>query len=126
MNPQADPRPQELNPQFVWGGDAITMDDTDMIWIDNNKFSLIGRQMIVSGWGKAGRVTISDNEFDGRTTWSSGCNGKHYWSMLLIGKEDWYTISGNYIHDMSGRAPHLGTSDSAIVVHAVNNYFKVR
>lgn len=67
---------QELNPQFVWGGDAITLDSTDKVWIDHCKFSLIGRQMIVSGWGAAGHVTISNNEFDGVTSWSAGCNGK--------------------------------------------------
>lgn len=117
---------QELNPQFVWGGDAITLDGSDNVWIDNNKFSLIGRQMIVSGWGTGGRVTISDNEFDGKTSWSAGCNGKHYWTMLLIGLKDYYTIAGNWIHDVSGRAPHIGTdyTSSQIVVHAVNNYFQ--
>uniref|UniRef100_A0A8H7N7A4 pectin lyase n=1 Tax=Bionectria ochroleuca TaxID=29856 RepID=A0A8H7N7A4_BIOOC len=116
----------ELNPQFVWGGDAITLDGTDKVWIDHNKFSLIGRQMIVSGWGAAGHVTISDNEFDGRSTWSAGCNGKHYWTALLIGLKDWYTLSGNYFHDLSGRAPHIGTTatSSAIVMHAINNYFE--
>lgn len=83
--------------------------------------------MIVSGWGAAGHVTISDNEFDGRSTWSAGCNGKHYWTALLIGLKDWYTLSGNYFHDLSGRAPHIGTTatSSAIVMHAVNNYFEV-
>lgn len=24
-----------INPQYVWGGDAITLDDTDLIWIDH-------------------------------------------------------------------------------------------
>ncbi|KPM41741.1 putative pectin lyase E [Neonectria ditissima] len=116
----------ELNPQFVWGGDAITLDDCDKVWIDHNKFSLIGRQMIVSGWGAAGHVTISDNEFDGKTSWSAGCNGKHYWTMLLIGNKDWYTIAGNWFHDVSGRTPHIGTDYTAsnIIVHAVNNYFQ--
>ncbi|RGP61400.1 pectate lyase [Fusarium sporotrichioides] len=116
----------ELNPQYVWGGDAITLDGCDKIWIDHNKFSLVGRQFIVSGWGAAGKVTISDNEFDGRTSWSSGCNGKHYWSLLLIGASDFYTIAGNWFHDLSGRAPHIGTAQgsSQIVAHAVNNYFQ--
>ncbi|OJI98919.1 hypothetical protein ASPVEDRAFT_80550 [Aspergillus versicolor CBS 583.65] len=116
----------ELNPEYVWGGDAITLDDCDQVWIDHNKFSLAGRQFIVSGWGAAGHVTISNNEFDGVTDWSSGCNGKHYWTLLLIGEEDWYTFQGNWLHDVSGRAPHLGTSntDSRIFFHGVNNYFQ--
>ncbi|KAM0330794.1 hypothetical protein ACHAQA_003748 [Verticillium albo-atrum] len=115
----------ELNPQYVWGGDAITLDGADRVWIDHNKFSLAGRQFIVSGWGAAGKVTISDNEFDGRTSWSVSCNNKHYWALLLIGANDFYTIAGNYFHDLSGRAPHLGTGDSSSnIVHAVNNYFQ--
>jgi pectate lyase len=24
-----------INPKYVWGGDAITVDDADMIWIDH-------------------------------------------------------------------------------------------
>jgi len=82
--------------------------------------------MIVSGWGKAGRVTISNNEFDGKTSWSSGCNEKHYWTMLLIGLNDQYTISNNWIHDVSGRAPHIGTTatSSQEFYHIVNNYFQ--
>ncbi|KAL2817688.1 pectin lyase fold/virulence factor [Aspergillus cavernicola] len=116
----------ELNPRYVWGGDAITLDGSDMVWIDHCKFSLAGRQFIVSGWGAAGRVTISNNEFDGVTSWSAGCNGRHYWTLLLIGEEDWYTFQGNWVHDVSGRAPHLGTdyTDSRILFHGVNNYFQ--
>lgn len=119
----------DLNPEYVWGGDIITLDGTDNVWIDHNKFSLTGRQMIVSGWGAAGHVTISNNEFDGRTDWSAGCNGKHYWTLLLIGAQDWYTFSGNWVHDVSGRAPHIGTAGngdagSEIVFHGVNNYFQ--
>ncbi|ETS85401.1 putative pectin lyase F-1 [Pestalotiopsis fici W106-1] len=115
-----------LNPQFVWGGDALTLDDADRVWIDHNKFSLIGRQMIVSGWGKAGKVTISNNEFDGVTSWSSGCNGKHYWTVLLVGLDDQYTFAYNYLHDVSGRAPHYGTTTTAstIFFHGFNNYFE--
>lgn len=25
----------DINPKYVWGGDAITLDDTDMVWIDH-------------------------------------------------------------------------------------------
>ncbi|MBE3043458.1 hypothetical protein IMZ48_12980 [Candidatus Bathyarchaeota archaeon] len=83
--------------------------------------------MIVSGWGAAGHVTISDNEFDGVTEWSAGCNGQHYWAMLLIGDSDLVTLAGNWFHDISGRSPHLGTdqSTSGAIVHATNNLFQV-
>lgn len=81
--------------------------------------------MIVSGWGKAGKVEISYNEFDGVTPYSAGCNGKHYWTLLLIGEEDYYTFVGNYLHDLSGRAPHMGTDYTASLnfFHGINNYF---
>ncbi|KAI0154660.1 pectin lyase-like protein [Xylariaceae sp. FL1272] len=114
-----------INPQYVWGGDALTLDSADRIWIDHNKFSLIGRQMLVTGFGQAGKVTISNNEFDGVTSYSSGCNGKHYWTILLAGLQDYYTFAYNYIHDVSGRAPHYGTTVTASTqfFHAFNNYF---
>jgi len=114
----------DLNPQYIWGGDAITLVGTDLIWIDHVKISLIGRQMIVTGYDKAGRVTISNSEFDGQTSWSASCNGNHYWTMLFLGSDDQITLSGNYVHDVSGRAPKIGGADTAnVLVHAVNNFF---
>ncbi|CAD6439405.1 3cc03f01-e4a9-4462-8f3e-4a6d69b83cb2 [Sclerotinia trifoliorum] len=111
-----------LNPSLIWGGDAISLVGTDLIWIDHCKISLIGRQMLVTGFKAAGRVTISNTEFDGKTSWSSSCNNKHYWTMLFLGAEDYITLLNNYIHDCSGRAPKVGGS-GAINMHAVNNYF---
>ncbi|KAF2086292.1 polysaccharide lyase family 1 protein [Saccharata proteae CBS 121410] len=115
----------ELNPQYIWGGDAITLAGSDMVWIDHCKFSLIGREMITTGYDKAGRVTISNNEFDGVTTNSASCNGEHYWTLLMYGSDDEITLAANYIHDTSGRAPKVGGADGAsVTLHAVNNYFK--
>ncbi len=79
--------------------------------------------MIVTGYDAAGKVTISNNEFDGVTSWSASCNGQHYWTMLFLGRQDYITLSNNYVHDVSGRAPKVGGSGS-IVMHAVNNYFE--
>ncbi|CAG8015473.1 unnamed protein product [Penicillium salamii] len=110
----------ELNPQFIWGGDAITLDGTDKIWIDHVKVSLVGRQMFVSGYESAGKVTISNSEFDGRTSWSSSCDGHHYWTVLGYGKGDHVTFTGNYIHHTSGRSPKL---EFANYWHAYNNYW---
>ncbi|KAI9929867.1 hypothetical protein MW887_011674 [Aspergillus wentii] len=112
----------DLNPQYIWGGDAITLGNTDKIWIDHCKISLVGRQMIVTGFDPAGHVTISHTEFDGITDWSSSCNGDHYWTMLFLGKEDYITLADNYVHDCSGRAPKVGGS-GAVTMHAVNNFF---
>lgn len=56
----------QINPQYVWGGDGITIDGGNLIWIDHCKTSYIGRQHIVLGTGSSGLVTISNNELDGR------------------------------------------------------------
>lgn len=114
----------DINPRVVWGGDALTIDDADGVWVDHNTFSRIGRQMIVTGWGTASHVTISNNEFDGRTDYSATCDGHHYWVWLFLGHHDTLTVARNYIHDTSGRAPHAGGMGNADVsAHIVNNVF---
>jgi pectate lyase len=97
-----------INPQIVWGGDAITIDGASNIWIDHVRVSLVGRQFLVSGFGPAKNVTLSWNEWDGRTSWSATCNGAHYWGFLIAGSDDSITVSNNWIHHTSGRAPHAG------------------
>jgi pectin lyase len=77
-----------LNPQYVWGGDAIALDNTDLVWIDHVTTSLIGRQHIVLGNGPSNRVTISNNKIDGATSWSATCNGYHYWGLYFTGSSD--------------------------------------
>lgn len=54
----------ELNPQFIWGGDAITLDGTDKIWIDHVKVSLVGRQMFVSGFESSKYIQLVDLWFN--------------------------------------------------------------
>ncbi|KAF4126195.1 pectin lyase [Geosmithia morbida] len=109
-----------LNPQYVWGGDAITLAGTDLVWIDHVKTSLIGRQHLVFGESASGRVTVSNCEFDGVTSWSATCDGRHYWTNYFTGSDDQITFKNNYIHDVSGRAPKVGGNT---VLHAVNNYW---
>lgn len=111
----------ELNPQYIWGGDALQFSGSDLIWIDHVRISLVGRQMIVTGFESAGRVTISNSEFDGTTSWSASCNGEHYWTFLFVGEGDQITFANNWIHDTSGRCPKVG--DQA-TLHTVNNYFQ--
>lgn len=69
----------DLNPQYVWGGDAITLDGSSNVWIDHVTTSLIGRQHIVSGYNANTKVTISNCEINGVTNWSATCDGHHYW-----------------------------------------------
>lgn len=87
---------------------------------DHCKISLIGRQFFVAGNGASNRVTLSNNEFDGSTSWSATCDNHHYWGIYLTGSNDMITMKGNYIHHTSGRSPKI---DGNSLVHAVNNYF---
>lgn len=78
----------QLNPQYVWGGDAIALDNTDLVWIDHVTTSLIGRQHIVLGNNASNRVTISNSKINGATSWSATCNGYHYWGLYFTGSAD--------------------------------------
>ncbi|KAI0170729.1 putative pectate lyase [Pestalotiopsis sp. NC0098] len=110
----------DLNPHYVWGGDAITLDGTDMVWIDHVKTSLIGRQHIVLGNSASNRVTISNSEIDGSSTWSATCDANHYWALYFTGSGDLVTFKNNYIHHTSGRGPKVAGNT---LLHAVNNYW---
>ncbi|KAF9890108.1 hypothetical protein FE257_006269 [Aspergillus nanangensis] len=110
----------DLNPELIWGGDAISLDGTDKIWIDHVKVSLVGRQMFVSGFESSGAVTISNTEFDGRTDWSASCDGHHYWTIMGVGENEQVTFAQNYIHHTSGRSPKIGETS---YWHLYNNYW---
>ena len=115
----------DLNPQIVWGGDALTIDNADKVWIDHNRFSLIGRQMLVTGWGKASNVTVSWNEFDGQTPFAAYCDGLHYWVSLNLGSADTITLLGNWVHHTSGRGPHVGGYAGVnVIMHLMNNFYE--
>lgn len=112
----------DINEGIVFAGDAISLDDADHVWIDHNRFQRIGRQMIVDGFGPATNVTISWNDFDGNSVYSSGCNGKHYWNVLLDAARQTVTLSNNWLHAFAGRAPRI-VGDAAFL-HLVNNLFE--
>ncbi|RLN36947.1 hypothetical protein BBJ28_00002075 [Nothophytophthora sp. Chile5] len=118
-----------LNPQVVWGGDALTIrgegdEAPSGIWIDHVKVSSIGRQMVVVNFSGAMGLTISNSDFDGNTEYSASCDGHHYWGFLLYGSTTQISLLGNYIHQTSGRSPKIGgTADQSVIVHAANNYF---
>ncbi|KAI8692636.1 hypothetical protein LRP88_07566 [Fusarium phalaenopsidis] len=109
-----------LNPSLVWGGDAITVDDADLVWIDHVTTSLVGRQHIVLGNKACNRVTISNSKIDGTSSWSASCNTYHYWGIYFAGANDLITFKNNYIYHSSGRAPKVSGNT---LLHAVNNYF---
>uniref|UniRef100_M4BBW2 pectin lyase n=1 Tax=Hyaloperonospora arabidopsidis (strain Emoy2) TaxID=559515 RepID=M4BBW2_HYAAE len=120
-----------LNPHVIWGGDAITIRGASSnvapkgIWLDHIKVSSIGRQMVVINFSGATGVTISNSDFDGRTKYSTSCDGRHYWGFLLLGKQTELSLLGNYLHQISGRSPKVGGSETDdVVLHAANNYFE--
>ncbi|GAB1527848.1 hypothetical protein RhiTH_011036 [Rhizoctonia solani] len=117
-------RISDLNPQYVWGGDAIDLSGATNVWIDHNYFKSVGRQFIVSHFEPNTKVTISNNYFDGQSTWSTGCDQHHYWAFLLLGKNDQITFARNHLYYTSGRGPHIGgTSGNKQLMHMYNNYF---
>jgi pectate lyase len=115
---------KQINPKVVWGGDALDFQgNNDGVWVDHCKFSTTGRMFIVTHYA-AVRATISNNEFDGRTTTSASCNGNHYWTMMFYGAGDRITLDRNYFHDVSGRAPKLGDGTVQGTFQVTNNYFQ--
>ncbi|KAJ7342489.1 putative pectin lyase precursor [Mycena albidolilacea] len=119
-----------LNARYVWGGDASdqqsksTMPPT-FARIDHNYFNRIGRQFIVTGFGAANGITVSNNYFDGHADFSTGCDGHHYWVGLFAGNGDRMTFANNYIFFTAGRGPHTGgTTGFTLRYHIVNNYYE--
>ncbi|EAW23742.1 polysaccharide lyase family 1 protein [Aspergillus fischeri NRRL 181] len=110
----------DINPKYVWGGDAITINNADMVWIDHVTTARIGRQHLVLGTSASNRVTISNNYFNGVSSYSATCDGYHYWGIYLDGSNDLVTMKGNYIYHFSGRSPKV---QGNTLLHAVNNYW---
>jgi len=117
----------DINEGKVWGGDALTINDASGVWIDHNRFARIGRQLLVTGDGtataKVDNLTISNNEFDGRTNYTIDCNNHHYWNILLYGNGR-VTMVGNWLHDFDGRAPKIISKGTGATVQVVNNLFE--
>lgn len=72
------------------------------------------------GTEASGRVTVSNNYFDGYTTYSATCDGHTYWGLYFDGSNDLVTFKNNYIYHMSGRSPKV---QGNTLLHAVNNYW---
>ncbi|KAJ6070144.1 hypothetical protein N7499_012031 [Penicillium canescens] len=109
------------------GASPLTVNSNKSIVGVGSKGIIQGRGLRLNG---ASNVIIQNvyiyNINPHRTYWSATYNNEHYWTLLLIGAKDYYTFSGNYLHHLSGRAPHYGTSNNGAtnVFHAVNNYFE--
>ncbi|THY32647.1 putative pectin lyase [Aureobasidium pullulans] len=90
------------------------------VLIDHVTTQRIARQHIVLGESASGRVTISNCDIDGASSWSATCDGRHYWALYFTGSSDLVTLKGNYIHHTSGRSPKV---QGNTLLHAVNNYW---
>jgi pectin lyase len=122
-----------LNPHLIWGGDAIYMQGRDngemqhKIWLDHIKISLVGRQMITTNAASVSSLTISNSDFDGKTSWSASCDGRHYWTFIFYGRNTRVNMVNNYVHQTSGRSPKFGGGSSDpltdVIGHVVNNYW---
>lgn len=111
----------DINPQYVWGGDGITINEADQVWIDHVTTARIGRQHIVLGTEADNRVTISNSFINGESDYSATCDGYHYWGIYLDGSSDMVTLKGNHIYKTSGRSPKV---QGNTLLHAVNNYWQ--
>lgn len=117
----------DINEQVIWGGDAITIDNASNVKIDHNYIARIGRQFVVTGWGPATDISITNNNFDGTTGYGHYCDNRHYWNFLFYGAAQSISFQKNWVHNTSGRLPEVGQQDSvtgAGIVHVANNLFQ--
>ncbi|KAF7587399.1 hypothetical protein BBP40_007329 [Aspergillus hancockii] len=111
----------DLNPEYVWGGDALSFDGSDLIWIDHVTTARTGRQHYTFGFNTNTRVTLSNNFINGETLYSTGCDGYTYWGFEMVGEADQITMQNCYIYMTAGRSPALS---GGTLLHAVNNVWE--
>ncbi|KAF8185628.1 pectin lyase fold/virulence factor [Mycena galopus ATCC 62051] len=111
----------DLNPAYVWGGDALVFSGTSNIWIDHVTTSLTGRQHYSFGFDPSDAITISNSFLNGVTTNSATCDQHTYWGLELVGTGDRITFYRNYVSNTSGRSPALSGNT---LFHAVNNVWE--
>lgn len=110
-----------LNPKYVWGGDAISISGSSNIWIDHVETSLTGRQHYSFGQDANSKLTISNSFINGKTANSASCDNTTYWGEEMVAKSEEITWFQNYVNMTSGRSPALS---GGTLLHAVNNVFE--
>ncbi|KAE8736680.1 Pectin lyase [Frankliniella occidentalis] len=113
----------DINPQVIWGGDAIVLNGATDIWIHRCTIRNIGRQFLVTYVEQNVGITVSSCLFDGNTQYSAYCDKTHFWLWLFWGTHDEITLINNRVVNVSGRCPHAGgqSSSSKNLIHMIGN-----
>ncbi|KAM0231447.1 hypothetical protein ACHAPO_008557 [Fusarium lateritium] len=111
----------DLNPEYVWGGDAISFDEAELVWVDHVTTARTGRQHYCFGHSPSKKITLSNNFINGKSPFSTGGDGYHYWTFEMVGEDDQITMQNNYIYRNAGRSPALSENT---LLHAVNNVWE--
>jgi len=106
-----------LNPKYVWGGDAISMSNTNNIWIDHVTTSSLGRQHYSLGQSPNLAVTISNSYIDGKTSYSATCDSHTYWGLELVGTNDAITFYSTS-DDLPNLHPAFSASRKHLLTHS--------
>ncbi|EQC27164.1 hypothetical protein SDRG_15066 [Saprolegnia diclina VS20] len=69
-------------------------------------------------------ITVSNCDFDGQTSWSASCDGRHHWTNIFVSNLK-MSFLNNVFHHTSARAPKFSSSNGKykLQVHMANNYW---
>ncbi|KAJ1528599.1 hypothetical protein ONE63_007000 [Megalurothrips usitatus] len=116
----------DINPEVIWAGDAIGLDNVQNVWIHRVTTRRIGRQHLVTFQKTNKGITVSSCLFDGTSPHAAFCDNKHYWVWLFWGTHDEITLINNHVLNTAGRTPHTGGwSRSQNFVHMIYNTMDV-
>ncbi|KAJ1530821.1 hypothetical protein ONE63_005668 [Megalurothrips usitatus] len=116
----------DINPEVIWAGDAIGLDNVQNVWIHRVTTRRIGRQHLVTFQKTNKGITVSSCFFDGTSPHSAYCDNKHYWVWIFFGTHDEITLINNHVLNTAGRTPHTGGwSGAQNYVHMIYNTMDV-
>ncbi|XP_034248551.1 pectin lyase B-like isoform X1 [Thrips palmi] len=113
----------DINPQVIWGGDALVFDNVQNAWIHRVTTVRIGRQHLVSYQQTNVGITVSSCFFDGTNQYSATCDNTQYWVWLFWGTRDEITLINNRVYNTAARVPHAGGWAKAWNnIHLIGNF----
>ncbi|KAK9413734.1 putative Pectin lyase E [Seiridium unicorne] len=81
-----------LNQEYVWSGDALSLSGTSDIWIDHVTTSSLGRRYYRFGSDSSSGIAISNSFINGQRGNSATCDGHTYWGLEFVGSADQITF----------------------------------